>query len=162
MRNPLSFMAALAACLFLAAGASAHDMPPAKAGTVVLSAPFARASATPVAKTGAIYLTLTNEGSGDDRLVGAATPAAAKAELHTHVMKDGAMRMRPVESLEIPVGETVPVKPGGTHIMLMGLKAPLEEGGTVDLTLTFERGGDVTIAVPVLGVAATADDLHSH
>ncbi|NCC28249.1 MAG: copper chaperone PCu(A)C, partial [Gammaproteobacteria bacterium] len=70
-------------------------------------------------------------------------------ELHTHVEEDGMMRMRRIEKIEIPAGETVTLKPGGLHVMLIGLKQPLEPGDTVDLALTFEDGSRIPVQAPV-------------
>ena len=61
----------------------------------------------------------------------------------------GAMTMQPIESLELPAGETVVLEPGGYHIMLIDLVAPLESGQEIEVTLTFENAGERTITVPV-------------
>ncbi len=62
--------------------------------------------------------------------------------------------MEPVEALDLAPGQTVEMKPGGLHIMLMGLKAPLKKGGKLILELSFEKAGKITVEVPVAGVAA--------
>ena len=79
----------------------------------------------------------------------AATGAAKKAGLHTHLMKNGVMKMRPVKAIEVAPGEPTVLKPGGLHIMLKGLKAPLAEGANFPLTLTFENAGSIEIQVKV-------------
>src|SRR5579863_5382312 len=101
------------------------------------------ARATPgSAKTGAIYLTVTNKGTAPDTLVAASTPAAEKAELHQMKMENGVMEMRPVPALAIAPGQSIVLDPKtGYHIMLVGLKAPLKEGDKVPLSLTFEHAG---------------------
>ena len=128
----------------------------ARAADIAVEQPWARA--TPGrAPTGAAYLTLVNRGAEPDRLVGAATPAAAKAELHGHqpaaTQPAGhaghVMEMRPVAEIQIRPGETVVLKPDALHVMLGGLKAPLKEGGRFPLTLRFARAGEVTVEVPV-------------
>lgn len=121
------------------------------AGDVVVEQAWARAN---VGGAGAAYLTIMNKGRGADRLVSASTPVARKASLHTHLMRDNVMRMRPVEAFEIPPGKTVTLKPGGHHIMLMGLKKRLAKGEKFALTLTFEKAGGITMNVDVLGIAA--------
>lgn len=127
-------------------------------GSIIIHHPWARASATSQAKTGAVYLKLENQGTSEVTLTGASTAVAKKAELHTHIMSDnGIMQMRPVEG-GIPVSskEKVELKPGGLHIMLMGLPAPLFEGEVFDITLTFSDGSSGTVPVEVMGVAAGA------
>lgn len=115
---------------------------------------FARASATPAAKSGAAYVSLLNQGADADRLLAVATPAAASAELHRSVMTGDVMEMEAVEAVDLEPGVTVAMDPGGLHVMLMGLAAPLREGGSIEMLLTFERAGKVTVHVPVKGVAA--------
>jgi periplasmic copper chaperone A len=112
------------------------------------------ARATPGgAKTGAIYLTLTNTGTTPDTLTAISTPAADKADLHEMKIQNNIMEMRPVAALPIAPGQTVTLEPSGYHIMLTGLKAPLKEGDTIPLTLTFEHAAkqDVTASVTKLG-----------
>ncbi len=121
-------------------------------GPVTISEAYARASIGRAPNSGA-YMMLTS--TAEDRLVAAETPAAARAELHTHLMDNGVMKMRPVEG-GIPVAPGAPtmLQPGGFHVMLMGLTGPMTEGETIDLTLTFEKAGKVTLQVPVRGIAA--------
>jgi copper(I)-binding protein len=66
--------------------------------------------------------------------------------------------MRHLEALPIPAKESVTLSPEKTHVMLMGLKAPLKKGEHISLTLTFEKAGDVKVDVPVAGVAANAPE----
>ena len=116
---------------------------------------MARASLTPVAKTGAVYFSVMNHGGSDDRLLAVSTPAADVAQIHETTMDGDVMKMREVEGgLVVGAGETVEMKPGGTHVMLVGLKAPLKKGETVALELTFEKAGVVNVDAPVGDVAA--------
>jgi hypothetical protein len=119
---------------------------PVKVGALEIEHAWARPSAT---ANGAIYLEIENTGAAADKLVAASTPAAAKAEMHTHLMDGNIARMRPVEAIEVTPGSATVLRPGGLHIMLMGLKAPLKEGDSVALTLTFEKAGKVELSVPV-------------
>lgn len=132
---------ALAASL-LAAG-------PALAEITVLDA-YAR-SAGPLARTGAAYMVLRNDGAADDRLIGVTTEAAARAALHAHrETGDGVMRMIDVEDgLLIPAGGSHALDRGGDHVMLMGLSAPWRDGDTVTLVLEFEQAGEITVDIPV-------------
>jgi periplasmic copper chaperone A len=107
------------------------------------------ARATPGgATTGAVYFTVTSKGS-PDRLVGASTPAAATAEMHETTNDNGVMKMRPVRAVELDPGKPVTFKPGGYHVMLMGLKSPLKAGDSFPLTLTFEHAPPVTVTATV-------------
>jgi len=114
------------------------------------------ARATPgMAKSAAIYLTITNTGTTPDTLEGVATtPAAAHADLHEMKMANGVMEMRPLKSLTIDPGKSVKLQPGGYHIMLTGLKGPLKEGQTVPLTLTFAHAGTQQVTASVAKVGA--------
>ncbi len=78
----------------------------------------------PGAPVGVAYFTIDNHGHGNDRLVGVHTPVAGKAEMHTSVMKNGVMKMRPLNVVEVPPGEPTMFQPGGDHVMLMQLKKP--------------------------------------
>jgi periplasmic copper chaperone A len=115
------------------------------------------ARATPgKAENGAAYVTIASPTS--DRLVSVSTPVAKKAELHTMEMKGMVMEMRPVAGVDIPAGQPVSLKPGGEHIMLLGLNQPLREGQTFPLTLNFEKAGSraVTVTVEKAGAAGPA------
>ncbi len=117
------------------------------------------ARATPgKAPTGAAYLTLTNSGTAADRLVGASSPVAATTELHEDKEENGIMKMRPVPVLPIAPGQSITLKPGGYHLMLTGLKAPLKQGDSFPLTLTFEKAGakEVQVAIGRAGAMSSA------
>ena len=102
-----------------------------------------------VSKNGAAYITLMNHSSESDRIISAKSSVAKKVEVHTHIHKDGVMSMKKVDALEIPVGQTVVFKPGGLHLMLMGLKQPMKEGAEFSIDLHFEKAGDMTVTVKV-------------
>ncbi len=111
------------------------------------------ARATPGgATTGAAYVSIRSPTA--DRLVGAATPVAGKAELHKMEMSGMVMKMRPVAGIDIPAGRPVSLAPGGLHIMLVGLKKPLQAGQSFPLTLTFAKAGARTVNVSVEKVGA--------
>lgn len=116
---------------------------------MVINDPYARAS-RPGAPTGAAFFTIQNTGDTGDRLIAAASPVAKMVELHTHIQDGDIMRMRPIEGgIEIPAGETHELARGGDHVMLMGLTETLEDGDEIEVTLTFEEAGEVTLVVPV-------------
>ena len=130
----------------------------AQSGGIQVAQVWARA--TPGgAKTAAIYMTITNTGTTPDTLDGtASTPAAAHALLHQEKMANGVMEMRPVKSLTIEPGKTVVLQPGGYHLMLTGLTAPLKEGQTVPLTLTFAHAGQEQVTASVAKIGAMQPD----
>ena len=137
---------AIAACLVVARAASAQ--------TSQLEVAGAWARATPAkAETGIAYLTIRSPAA--DRLVAVSSPVAKKAELNSMEMSGMVMKMRPLASLDIPAGQPVTLKPGGDHIMLIGLNGPLREGQSFPLTLTFENAGarEVTVAVEKPGAS---------
>jgi copper(I)-binding protein len=100
---------------------------------------------SPSDDVGAVYLTAHNGAETTDRLIAVSTPAAGRAEIHETVMKDGQMQMSPVEAVEIGPDQEVVFEPGGYHVMLFDLTAPLEVGDTIDVTLTFENAGDIQV-----------------
>jgi len=89
------------------------------------------------------FLTITS--SAGDRLVGGSTPAAQRFELHTMAMKGDVMEMRQLEAIELPAGKAVEFKPGGLHVMFIGLAQPLALGSKVPVTLKFEKAGEVKV-----------------
>ena len=131
----------------------------AAAAEVEVEAAWARASAGP-ARAGAVYVALVNRGAAA-ALIGVETPAAERAELHTHVMDGDMARMRRLEEVALPAGGRVAFAPGGLHVMLSGLAAPLVEGAEFPLTLRFADGDSRTVAVRVGGVAADSPPLRA-
>lgn len=109
---------------------------------------YARASNT---MAGAAFMQITNHADSSDRLVSATSDISKRVELHTHKETgDGVMKMVHVEEgFEIPAHGTHHLKRGADHVMFMGLNAPLEQGDTVTVTLSFEKAGDITVEIPV-------------
>lgn len=102
----------------------------------------------------AAYMTLKNEGSGDDRLISVAAPAPANAMLHASSSAGGISRMRPLRSgLAVPAGATIELEPGGTHVMVSGLSGPLRDGDALRLTLRFEKSGQRPVDVRIASAA---------
>ncbi len=140
----------------------AQGMPPgmampaeaeARAGAIVITQPWSRAAMR--GGSGAAFLTLRNTGTTADRLLGAATPAAGKVELHSMVRDGDVMRMREQPAIDLPPGQDVVLRPGGLHLMMLGLAQPLERGATLPLTLRFEHAGEVTVQVAVQAAGAS-------
>ncbi|MDT1063004.1 copper chaperone PCu(A)C [Paracoccus sp. CPCC 101403] len=139
--------------------AAGHDV---QLGDLSITQPYSRATA-PKAPVGGGYLTVTNAGQSDDRLVSATSPLAGKVEIHEMTMDGDVMRMRPLtDGLPLPAGASVEMKPGGTHLMLMELKQPLAEGDSVPVTLTFEKAGTVELQLPVGPMNAKGDGHGQH
>ncbi|MCS7102211.1 MAG: copper chaperone PCu(A)C [Burkholderiaceae bacterium] len=144
--------------VLLAAAAWAHGHG-VKAGDLTVEEPWARATVGGQAN-GAAYLKIRNAGA-TDKLLSASAPVASVVELHTHVMDGNVMRMRKVEAIDITGGAVTELKPGGLHVMLIGLKAPLKAGEKFPLTLKFERAGEVKVDVEVRTAAPTGG-AHKH
>jgi periplasmic copper chaperone A len=94
------------------------------------------------------FLAMTS--SAGDRLVSGSTPLAERLELHMMAMKGDVMEMRQVDAIELPAGKTVELKPGGLHVMFIGLKQPLALGSKVPVTLKFEKAGEVKVEFDVM------------
>jgi hypothetical protein len=117
----------------------------------------------PVSQTTGAFLTLSNKDTQDHAVVAAKSPAAEIVELHTHIMGDDGMhRMRELEKMEIPAGGETRLQPGGLHIMLINLVAPLKSGEQVEITLVFEDGSEQTISADVKTVEAGMNMHHHH
>jgi copper(I)-binding protein len=145
----------------LVAAAAALFALPAWAADIEVSGPFMRASPG-MAMSGAGYLTIANHG-GADRLLGAEANVSKTVELHTHIKDGDVYRMRAVEAIAVPMHGTVQLKPGGDHIMFIGLNEPLKEGTVVPVTLKFEKAGTVKVDMPVLGAGAMGPMMmHKH
>jgi periplasmic copper chaperone A len=150
MHKLLAAGALLASLTGAAFAADTAEM--AQVGEVMIQDAWARASIGN-APNSAAYMTLETTGAEPDRLVASSTPVAAKAELHSHSMEGGVAKMRPVDAVEVAPGTPTVLEPGGLHIMLVGLKQKLAPGDTIPLTLVFEHAGEVTIELPVRGMA---------
>lgn len=118
------------------------------AETMAVEQAWARAT-PPGATNGAAFMTLVNAGAKENALVGAESDAAGTVELHTHIVEEGVARMRQVPEITVPAGGRTELRPGGLHIMLIGLKAPLIEGGVLSLKLKFRDGATRQLSLPV-------------
>lgn len=142
----------LALGMFVGIAGQARAQTP-SASTITIEQPWARA--TPAGtKTGAAYLTIINHGSAADRLVSASTPMASKVQFHEETNDNGILRMRELPSVKVGPGATVTFKPGGMHIMLVGVKQQLKEGQTFPLVLEFEKAAKIDLQIPVAKAGA--------
>ncbi|MDH4175232.1 MAG: copper chaperone PCu(A)C [Betaproteobacteria bacterium] len=120
---------------------------------VSVEQPWSRAT-PPGSKIGVGFMQLRNSGAAAERIVGASSPLAGRVEMHVTTREGDVMKMRQVESFEIPAGGTFELKPGGAHLMLMDLKRPLAEGARVPLTLRLENGGVLNVELTVQKMGA--------
>jgi copper(I)-binding protein len=141
------------ACLLVALTATSLAHAQTAAPQVQVSNAWSRA--TPGgASTGAAYLTLASPAG--DTLTGVSSPVSKTASVHEMAMDGPVMRMRQVPGLPLPPGQPVTLQPGGYHIMLEGLKAPLKQGQTLPLHLTFAKSPPVDVTATVAGIGASA------
>lgn len=139
-------LALTALAIALAGPAAAHEY---KLGALQIGHPWCRPS-PPGAPTGAGYLTVTNSGKAADRLVGGTAGFADRVEVHEMSMDGQVMRMRKLgDGLEIAPGATVALKPGGFHIMFIGLKSPFVLGQKPEYSLKFAKAGEIKVACNV-------------
>ncbi len=125
----------------------------ARLGDLVIERPWARASIG-TSRPAAAYVTISNEGTESDTLLAVRTPLSGKAEVHTMSNDNGVMRMGPAGPVEIPAGGEISLAPGGLHIMMLKLQAPLIKGESIEITLEFKRAGEITVTAPIYGPGA--------
>lgn len=134
-------------------------LPSAAIAQVSVESPWVRATA-PGAKVGGGYLTIRNGNASADRLVGASSPAAARVELHVHLREGEVVKMRQVQSLEVPARGVVELKPGGAHLMFIAIGKPFKEGDRIPVRLKFENGGEVNAEFHVGRLGGSAAPAH--
>jgi periplasmic copper chaperone A len=127
--------------LLVATSAFAHEY---KISEITIGRPWARGAGA----IGAGYLKLDNKGAAD-RLISASADVGKSVELHSHVDDKGVMRMRKVDAIDVPAGATTELKPGGFHVMFIGLKRPLKQDTRFPVTLKFEKAGEVKVEFKV-------------
>jgi len=134
----------------VALSCSAFALPALAESAVVVTDAYARVS-TPMSKSGAAFLVIENHAATDDRLIKASSDIADRVELHTHKADaNGVMQMLEVkEGFPVPAHGMHALKRGGDHVMFLGLKQPLKDGDVVEVTLTFEQAGEMTVEIPV-------------
>ncbi|MGV0877546.1 DUF1775 domain-containing protein [Martelella sp. FLE1502] len=131
-------------------------------GDLEIDGAFARAT-LPGAPVGGGFMTITNNGDADDRLIAASSDAAGELQLHNMRMDGEVMKMyRMSDGIPVPAHKTVTLSPGGMHVMFMQLNGPLVEDSVVDVELTFEKAGTVTVPFAVRNIAAqdAGPDIH--
>lgn len=147
----LAFLATPIAAALVLASAGAAAQPPVQATQAWVRATVAGQTAT------GLFVDL--KAVNPVRLVGGSSPAAQSVEVHEMSMQDGVMRMRAVPALDLPAGQVVSLKPGGLHLMLLGLKQPLKVGEQVRVNLQLQhpdgRTETLPLQAPARAIAAT-------
>lgn len=128
------------------------------AAAVIVDNPWARAT-PPGAKIAGGYMVIRNTGPAPDRLIDATSPVSERVEMHVSSEENGIMKMRQQENLPVPAGGRLELKPGGGHLMFVGLKRPLKQGESVPLLLRFERAGEIRTDLHIQAIGARS---HSH
>ncbi len=150
-----SLFLALALALFAFSYSHAED-------TITVTDAWVR-EVPPASTISAAYMKIANSGSEDDKLVSASSTAAETAEIHLSSVDDkGVAKKEKVDGVAVPAGGAAELKPGSYHIMLIGLKEPLEDGENVEIVLDFENAGQVTVSAPVKGMDKQSHEDHSH
>jgi len=149
-RQPLLALAVLAT---LASGLSVG----ADTATVTVENAWSRAT-PPGVPVGAGYMTIRNRGKDNDHLIAVSSPAAGAVQVHQSLMVNGEAQMREQKALLVPAGGSLVLEPGGYHLMLLDLKAPLVAGKRVPVTLQFEKSGAVTAQLVVGKAGSPAPD----
>jgi len=157
-RHPSSLIRLIgAAALALATfAAHAHEF---KLGAITIGHPYARATAAGQ-PTGGGFLSFANAGPAD-KLLSISADVSKSVELHEMKMEGDVMKMRQVDGIEVPAGKTVELKPGGYHVMFVGLKAPLKAGDKFPAKLKFEKGGEVDVVFNIEAPGAAPME-HKH
>lgn len=136
----------------LALAMATLSIPAVAAGTadnITVVDPYVR-MAPPGAMATAAFMVLKNSGGKDAKLVKAESGVAKVTELHTHLNEGGVMKMRQVPAIDIKAKGEAALQPGGLHVMMIDLKAPLKDGDKVAITLGFEDGSSKQIEAPVM------------
>lgn len=116
---------------------------------IVIEDAYARSNG-PMAKAGAAFLVIRNDGAVDDTLVGVSSDVARMVELHTHVFENDVARMVALEDgITIAAGEAHRLERGGDHVMFMGLEAPFKQGESVPVVFVFEKAGEIAVEIEV-------------
>jgi periplasmic copper chaperone A len=124
----------------------------AKVGDLDVSGGYVRAM-LPGQPVGGGYITIRNDGKADDRLISVTSASAGKVELHEMKMENNIMKMRELkDGVAVAAGSTVTLSPNGLHMMFQKVKAPFKKGGSVPVTLVFEKAGSVELSLPVKSV----------
>jgi copper(I)-binding protein len=128
---------------------------------ISVSAPWTRPASA--GGTGVGYMKITNNGTGDDVLLGGSSDAAGSVEVHETTIDDkGVASMHKLDAVAIKAGQSIELKPAGMHVMFIGLKQPLTEGGVLKGSLKFKNAGNVGVDYAVKAAGPSAAEGHEH
>lgn len=150
MKNILIAVVSVSSVLFNS-GVFAQN---AKVGSLQIDNAYTRATA-PGQQVAGGFMKIENKGAAD-QLISASSPAAGEVQLHEMAMEGNVMKMRQLKDIPVPAGGAVELKPGGLHLMFMGIKTPLAAGETVPVKLKFAKAGEVEVKFPVNAMGAGA------
>lgn len=131
------------------------------ADNVSVQDPYVRLAPPNAPATGA-FMVIKNNGDKDIKVLKAENPASKVTELHTHLNEGGVMKMRPVPAIDIKAKGEAVLKPGGLHVMMIDLKAPMKEGDIVPITLTFDDGSAKKVDAKVVRPMAAGMPMSEH
>jgi copper(I)-binding protein len=140
----MKHLSLLAASLLFSAGVLAGS-----ADSISVVDPYVRLAPPNAPATGA-FMVIKNNGDKDVKVLKADNPVSRVTELHTHLNEGGVMKMRPVPVIDVKAKGEAVLKPGGLHVMMIDLKAPMKEGDVVPITLTFEDGSSKQVDARVV------------
>ncbi|MEM8744131.1 MAG: copper chaperone PCu(A)C [Pseudomonadota bacterium] len=129
-------------------------------GNLKIQSPWVRTTIPDRPSAG--YMKIQNTGGTADAIVSASSPDAERIELHTHLMENGVMKMRPVEKIEVPANGSAELKSGGLHLMIFGVKKPLKDGEALPITVVFEKAGPVEMDFKITSIARDKGTRGSH
>ncbi len=152
-------MKKITALLFALAATTAFAQD-AKIGAITIDHPWARATPGAV-KNSAAFMTFDNKGAAD-KLISVTGTIAKEIQIHSMITEAGVMKMREITALDIPANGKAELKPGGFHVMLIGIPDGLKEGTKFPLKLKFERAGEVTVQVTAEKPGAHDHTEHKH
>ena len=159
MTRFIRISATLAAFTLSATLSFANDY---KLGNLEIGHPWAKATVAGQPVAGG-FMKISNGGSEPDRLIKVTSSVSDMIQIHEMKVEDGVMKMGEIPGgIEVAPGGTVELKPGGLHVMFMGIKAPFKEGDGVKAVLTFEKAGDVEVEFKVEAATKSAQDHKQH
>ena len=158
----MAAVALLSATVAFAQSQDSHTAMAGMSGDIAIEGAWTRAT-PPNAQVAGGFLMISNKGAADDRLLGGSSAVAERIEVHEMTMEGDVMKMRPLsDGLTVPAGGSVELKPGGYHLMMMGLKQPLKQGEMLDVALEFEHAGTVRVTFSIEAMGAKAMSGHMH
>jgi len=155
----IKFISVIASILLLFSAVKV-DAQEAKIGKIKIEGAYTR-STVAGQKSAAGFMKLIDQGSSD-QLIGASSTIAEDVQLHTMSMEGDVMRMRQVNNIDLPANSQIEFKPGGLHLMFVGIKSPLVAGSEIKVKLKFAKAGEVDVNFPVTASSGQTSMSHDH